>query len=187
MPPKPPSPNVEFMDVKAGKPFLRKGVPADTFRALRQKVIGEAGFDFLDEFGDMMRSRTFKPPPGKKGVAKKSRHQCGDAFDYNQDEPNLVLVREDIGGQTYFRTYLKCAKQDGSMGTLKSVTTVNGKKVKSHLYDFTEAAGSQGWHRIPAHKGWKLTGPNYNKMEFWHYQNTEGKSWEEAMNFLYPK
>jgi hypothetical protein len=166
MPPKVPSPNVEFMDVKAGKPFLRKGVPADTFRALRRKVIEEAGLDFLDEFGDMMRSKNFKPPAGKLGVAKKSRHQCGDAFDYNQGDPNKLVVREDIGGQTYFRTYLICATQDGSMGTLKSVTTINGKKVKSYLYDFTKAAGALGWHRIPAHKGWALKGPSYNKMEF---------------------
>ena len=186
MAPKPPSPNVEFMDVQAGLPFLRTGVPADSFRALRAKVKSEAGFDFLDTFGDMMRSKTFKPPKGKPGVAQKSRHQCGDAFDYNQSSPLIVVVREDMGGHTYFRTYLKCARQDGSLGERKSVTTYAGKKVRGFLYDFTAAAGNLGWHRIPAHKGWKPTGKNYNKMEFWHYQNTEGKSWDEAMKFLYP-
>lgn len=186
MAPKPPSPFVEFMDVKAGKPFLRSGKPADSFRALRAKVIVEAGFDFLDEFGDMMRAKNFKPPKGKLGVATKSRHQCGDAFDYNQSDPNLAVVREDVGGQTFFRTYLKCAAQDGSQGIQKTVTTFNGKRVKGFLYDFTEAAGSLGWHRIPAHKGWATKGKAYNKMEFWHYQNTEGKSWEDVMKFLYP-
>ena len=186
MAPKPPSPNVEFMDVTAPMAFLRSGVPADSFRALREKVKAEAGFDFLDQFGDMMRSKSFKPPKGKLGVAKKSRHQCGDAFDYNQDSDRLAVVREDIGGQTFFRTYLKCTAQDGSMGTLKTVTTYRGKKVRAHLYDFTEAAGSLGWHRIPAHAGWKPTGKNYNKMEFWHYQNTEGKSYDDVMKFLYP-
>lgn len=187
MAPKIPSPNVEFMDVDAGMPFLRKGAPADSFRLLRAKVKAEAGFDFLNIFGDMMRSKNFKPPAGKLGVAQQSRHQCGDAFDYNQSSPNLVVVREDVGGQTFFRTYLKCAVQDGTLGELKTLTTYNGKKVRAHVYDFTAAAGSLGWHRIAAHTGWKTTGKAYNKMEFWHYQNTEGKSWKDAMAFLYPK
>src|SRR4051812_23596829 len=55
-----PSPNTVFIpNVKVGLPFLRKGVPAEMFTALRQKVIREAGFDFLSVFGDMMRPRNF--------------------------------------------------------------------------------------------------------------------------------
>lgn len=185
MPPKAPSPQVEFMNVAVGMPFLRKGVPAESFRALRQKVIDEAGFDFLKTCGDMMRSKGFRTK--KVGTAVKSRHQCGDAFDYNQADPNIVVVREDSGGHTFFRTYLKYTKQDGSVGTKLKVTTFSGNSVTAFLYDFTAAAGTLGWHRIPAHKGWKTTGVNYNKLEFWHYQNTEGKSWDQAMAFLYPK
>jgi len=184
MPPKAPSPKTVFMDVKAPLPFLRTGVPADAFRDLRQKVKADVGFDFLAICSDMMRGKGFKS--NKPGVAKKSRHQCGDAFDYNIESPNTVVVREDGGGHTQFRTFLKCANQDGSMGVEKTVTDYRGKKVKAFLYDFTEAAGSLGWHRIPAHKGWKPTGANFSKMEYWHYQNTEGKSWEDAMKFLYP-
>jgi hypothetical protein len=184
MPPKAPSPKTEFMDVETPMPFLRTGVPADQFRALRQKVKAEAGFDFMSKCSDMMRSKGFKS--NKPGVAKKSRHQCGDAFDYNIESPRTVVVQEDAADHTQFRTYLKCAAQDGTMGVLKTVTDYRGNKVKAHLYDFTEAAGSLGWHRIPAHKGWKKTGKNFSKMEYWHYQNTEGKSWESAMKFLYP-
>jgi len=109
----------------------------------------------------MMRSKTFKS--NKLGVAKRSRHQCGDAFDYNIDSPITVVVHEDSGGHTLFRTYLKCASQDGTMGVLRTVTDYRGKKVKAHLYDFTEAAGSLGWTRIPAHKGWTKTGKNFSK------------------------
>jgi hypothetical protein len=185
MPPKAPSTRVEFMDVEVGMPFLRCGAPADSFRALRQKVIEDVGYDFLCKCGDMMRAKSFRT--NKVGTAVKSRHQCGDAFDYNQDNPNIVVVREDTGGYTYFRTFLKYAKQDGSIGVKKSVTTFNGRKITAYLYDFTEAAGCFGWHRIPAHRGWAIKGVAYNKMEFWHYQNTEGKSWDQAMNSLYPK
>src|SRR6476660_6848977 len=104
MPPKPPSANTEFMDVDVGMPFLRTGVPADSFHALRQRVKADVGFDFLSMCADMMRSKTFKS--NKPGVAKRSRHQCGDAFDYNIESPITVVVREDIGGHAYFRTYL---------------------------------------------------------------------------------
>ena len=183
MPPKPPSPKTEFMDVEVPMPFLRTGVPADQFRALRQKVKAEAGFDFLSKCADMMRSKSFRS--SKPGVAVKSRHQCGDAFDYNIESPSTIVVQEDAGGHTQFRTYLKCASQDGSMGVFQTVTDYRGNKVKAHLYDFTEAAGSLGWHRIPAHKGWTKTGKSFSKMEYWHYQNTEGKSWEDAIKFLY--
>ena len=183
MPPKQPSPKTQFMDVKVGMPFLRSGVPCESFIALRQKVKADVGVDFLSKCADMMRSRNFKT--NKVGVAKKSRHQCGDAFDYNIESPIAVVVRDDAGGHTFFRTYLKCAAQDGTMGVLRTVTDYRGKKVKAFLYDFTEAAGSFGWHRIPAHKGWTKTGKNFNKMEYWHYQNTEGKSWQDAINFLY--
>ena len=183
MPPKQPSPKTDFMDVKAPLPFLRIGAPSESFNALRKKVKTDIGVDFLSTCADMMRGKNFKS--NKPGVAKKSRHQCGDAFDYNIDSPITVVVREDSGGHTFFRTFLKCAAQDGSMGVLKSVTDYRGKKVKAHLYDFTEAAGSLGWHRIPAHAGWTKTGKNFTKMEYWHYQNTEGKSWQNAMDFLY--
>src|SRR6185436_6925890 len=110
MPPRSPSPKTEFMDVEVGMSFLRTGVPADSFRALRQKVKTDVGFDFLAKCADMMRSKSFRS--NKPGVAVKSRHQCGDAFDYNIDSPHTVVLREDSGGHTFFRTFLKCASQD---------------------------------------------------------------------------
>ena len=183
--PKSPSPQTEAMDVDSPWSYLRIGAPADSFRALRAKVIAAAGFDFLARCADMFRSRTFKS--NKPGVAKRSRHQCGDAFDYDIPSSSVVAVREDIGGHTYFRSYLKTSTQDGSLGTMRTLTDYNGHKVKAYVVDFTELAGSIGWHRIPAHAGWKTKGPNFGKMEYWHYQNTEGKSWEEAMAILYPK
>ncbi|HUP63468.1 MAG TPA: hypothetical protein VNA69_23990 [Thermoanaerobaculia bacterium] len=77
------------------------------------------------------------------------------------------------------------ASQDGSLGTLRTLTNVNGKKIKAYFVDFTELAGTFGWHRIPAHEGWTTKGVNFSKMEYWHYQNTEGKSWQAAIDFLY--
>lgn len=184
MPPKPPSPRVELIDVTAPLAYLRSGAPADTFRALRAKVNADAGFDFLAICADMMRRRNFTS--NKPGVANRSRHKCGDAFDYNIGSPFVVAVREDVGGHTYFRSYLKAAIQDGSLGTLRTVVHLEKTKVRAYFIDFTNLAGGFGWHRIPAQKGWTKTGKNFTKMEYWHYQNTEGISYDDAIKLLYP-
>jgi hypothetical protein len=177
-----PSKKVELMKVEAPLPCLRKGVPAESFRALRAEVLEKAGLDFLAVCSDMMRRKDFTSD--KPGVALKSRHQCGDAFDYNIPSTAAFVVREDIGGHTYFRTYLKTKAPLGKMRTL---TDYRGRKVKARFVDFTELAGSHGWIRIPAHAGWTKTGKNFSKMEYWHYENTEGLSYEDAMAILYPK
>jgi hypothetical protein len=186
MPPKAPSPNTVFIkDVTVGMPFLRKGVPADMFSALRKKVIREAGFDFLSVFGDMMRARNFKTK--KLGVADKSRHKCGDAFDYNQGEKALALVKEPRNGRMYWRTYLKCPKQDGSQGEPLTISkeailaTAPGSKPQ-FFYDFTSTAEALGWQRIRAQKGFEKVS---TKKEFWHYQNTEGYTFDQAIELLY--
>lgn len=175
--PQPPSPNTTLIpDIEVGLPYLRTGRPAERFTALRQKIINTAGFDFLSIFGDMMRPRglvTHEP-----GVSNSSRHKCGDAFDYNQGDPRLVVIKEPRDGVTYFRTYLKCEKQDGTQGELMAP---NGGGPKFYI-DFTSIAEAFGWHRIRAQKGW----PNvWKKREFWHYQLTEGYTFDQGMTLLY--
>jgi hypothetical protein len=110
---------------------------------------------------------------------------CGDAFDYDQASRALCVVSEPHGLQQYFRTWLKCAKQDGTQGVQTTLKDIRKFTVKGWYFDFTGAAERYGWQRIPAWRGWSLSGSGYNKMEFWHYQNTEGLSFDEAMNFLY--
>jgi hypothetical protein len=146
------------------------------FAALRQKVISEAGFDFLSNFGDMMRPKNYTT--NQTGVSNNSRHKCGDAFDYNQAEPRLVVIEEPRNGKTYFRTYLKCVKQDGTQGQLQSLSGASPK----YYYDFTSAAEALGWHRIRAHANWQAA---WKRREFWHYQLTEGYTFEQGIELLY--
>ena len=180
----PPSPNTVLIENVSGTamPYLRKGVPAEMFAALRSKVIREAGFDFLSVFGDMMRPRNLTT--NKPGVAQRSRHKCGDAFDYNQGEARLSLVKDPRDGRMYWRTYLRCAKQDGSQGEALRIQNqqIVAGPANGFYYDFTSAAEALGWHRIPAHPGWQSS---WNKREFWHYQNVEGYSYDEVMQLLY--
>jgi hypothetical protein len=176
-PPSAPSENTTLIaNVQVGLPYLRKGKPAEVFTALRDKIIKAAGFDFLSIFGDMMRPKGFTTT--EPGVANKSRHKCGDAFDYNQGDSRLVVIREPRDGVTYFRTYLRCEKQDGTQGELMAP---NGGAPKFYC-DFTSIAEAFGWHRIRAQRGWQTV---WKKREFWHYQLTEGYTFDQGMQLLY--
>jgi peptidoglycan hydrolase-like protein with peptidoglycan-binding domain len=153
------------------------------FTALRKKVIREAGFDFLTVFGDMMRPRSHVAT--ESGVATRSRHKCGDAFDYNQGHASLVLVKEPREGRMYWRTFLLCNKQDGSQGEslrIQNQQLLAQGGAPKFYFDFTMAAEALGWHRIPAHPNWQRV---WKGREFWHYQNIEGYTFDEAMVLLY--
>lgn len=151
--------------VDAPGPFLRCGSPVKLFERLRQNVIAAAGFDFLAKCGDMKRDE--KARFSQRGVANDSKHKLGLAFDYNQRDARVLIVREDVAGLTYWRTYLRCERQDGTCGVKADMETDNAGRVSAYLFDFTSAAESCGWERIPAQEGWENS---WKKKEFWHYQ-----------------
>jgi hypothetical protein len=166
-----PSPPVEtenetFLQVHvvAPMPFLTSAA-AQSFGRLREAVISGAGFDFLARVGDMFRVGGAKPT--KLGAAFNSRHKKGEAFDYNQEDPRVLLVREFGEKGLQWRTYLLCQSQDGSLGMKAKLYTDNVGWVSAYVFDFTAAAEQFGWERISAQPGWSK-GPT--KKEFWHYQ-----------------
>jgi len=87
----------------------------------------------------------------------------------------------------YWRTYLLCPKQDGSQGESLVISNERilpppaGSKPK-FFYDFTSVAEALGWHRIRAQQGFEKVS---TKKEFWHYQLTEGYTFDEAIELLY--
>ena len=163
-------------------PYLRPGNPTERFRALRELIIAGAGFDFLARCGDMLRAKTFKS--SKPGVAYLSRHKSGDAFDYNQEDPRVLIVREQKGGRTYWRTHLVCDKQDGTQGAKAELDTDNAGKVSAYVFDFTAAAEGLVWERIPAQEGWRR---NPSEKEYWHYEMPEGLSFDRALTLINSK
>ena len=165
--------------VDAPSPYLRCGNPAEDFEMLRQAVIVLAGFDFLAKCGDMMRPRNSKF--SKIGVSFRSKHKSGEAFDYNQEDNRVLIVREYESGSIYWRTYLLCDKQDGSLGEKTNLQTDNAGFVSAYVLDFTAAAESLGWERIPAQRGWMYEPAN---KEYWHYQRVSERqlSYHSALN-----
>ena len=151
--------------VDTTSPYLRCGSPVKLFEKLREHVISTAGFDFLAKCGDIKRHEKAKYTT--RGVANDSKHKEGLAFDYNQEDDRVLIVRENIADRTYWRTYLRCEKQDGTCGVKVDIDTDNAGRVSAYLFDFTSAAENFGWERIPAHEGWQYS---WKKKEFWHYQ-----------------
>ena len=152
------------VQVDAPMPFLRRDA-AQSFNRLRTAVIRGAGFDFLAKVGDMLRVGDAKP--AKPGAVFNSRHKKGEAFDYNQEDFRVLLVREYGEKGLQWRTYLLCQRQDGSLGTKAKLYTDNAGVVSAYVFDFTAMAAQFGWERIYAQAGWSR-GPT--KKEFWHYQ-----------------
>jgi hypothetical protein len=158
------------LDVVAPLPFLRRDA-AERFNALRAAVHHGAGFDFLARCGDMLRVGNARVL--KLGTAFNSRHKKGEAFDYNQEDSRVLLVRESDSKGVKWRTYLLCERQhaterrESSKCIKADLHTDNAGYVSGYVFDFTAAAEQFGWERIYAHAGWTK---EPTKKEFWHYQ-----------------
>jgi TolB protein len=199
----PPHRIVGLRDVNGGndREFLSDRVD-DSFQALRQRVLKETDTDYLATIGDSMRRITAEPPPGQ---SPRSWHKAGRAFDLNQglyerDDQLVELVREDIGFRTYWRVYVRAARQDGSLGEplrqapwdLKA-RRVGGLSAREggelatqvppgYYVDLSTLASDYGWARVPANNRWRYQWADIN---WWQFQKTQGLSWWEAMLELY--
>lgn len=190
------------VDVDAPLPYLSERVD-QSFEALRDRVIAEAGWDLLGQLDNMYLSLDDKPLPGQPA---QSWSYAGRAFDFNYllalaDNPQVEIVREDQGSETYWRVYLRTAVQDGSMGEpLKQLPWDfrarfgfdpqyydQGGKSKDgipagYYLDFTALAADYGWARVPAVERWHTF---FQGIRYWHFENHQGLTWEEAMLEIY--
>jgi TolB protein len=171
----------------------------DSFNALRKRVLAETGWDYLSILGDSSRAMNHTPRPGQGRI---SWHVCGRAIDINQgflQSGQIELVREDVGGVTYWRVYIKAREQDGSRGeplrlapwdlnarSKGGLATASGGALKpippGYYVDFTTIAADYGWERRNALSNWRTS---YFDVEWWHFQKTEGMSWYACMLEIY--
>ncbi|MFQ5340457.1 MAG: DPP IV N-terminal domain-containing protein [Anaerolineae bacterium] len=180
----------------------------DSFNALRERVRNESGYDFLAVLSDAWRPISAQ----NDGASYRSWHKAGRAIDTRTEfrAPSgrnlLVVVREDRVGhpdKTYWRLYLRTARQDGSMGVLmkqapwdffarflsEEAAKEGGRQLPvpaGYYVDFTALAAEYGWERIDANDGhgfsWK---DDWIASDYWHFEKKEGLSWRSAMLEVY--
>ncbi len=172
----------------------------DSFNALRRRVEAETGWDYLAILGDSYRVMNHTPRPGQGRI---SWHVCGRAIDINQGylrDGRIELVREDVGGVTYWRVYIRAKEQDGTLGEPLRVLPWDlsarnagglaaaqggepkGEVPEGYYVDFTRLAADYGWERRNALSNWRNS---WFDIEWWHFQKTEGLSWYDCMVEIY--
>jgi TolB protein len=141
-----------------------------------------------------------------------SWHKTGRALDlaleYKVDGANqMILTREDLGQQVYWRMYLRTAKQDGTQGEpMKDnpwlhwwhivpehdpvAYDAGGKRQPipgGYYADVTAIAKRHGWERIACYaiEGDYHWNTDSNATEYWHYERTDGMVWWDAMQQIY--
>jgi len=174
----------------------------ESFNALRQRVLDEAGWDYLGRLDASWKPITYTPPSGQ---SRMNWHLCGRAIaldqePYEESDSRIELVREDLGNVTYWRVLIRAAKQDGSMGEpLREVpwdlyareesgpAMVDGGAYKDEIpsgyfVDFTTLASDYGWDRVPSMWRWRYFWPD---IRWWEFQNTADLSWWRCMLDVY--
>jgi TolB protein len=188
--------------VNAPAPYLSDAVD-QSFQALRQQLVVEAGWDFLGQLDGMFEEIDARPLPGQ---TVQSWNKAGRAFDFYFREalgfePQVELLKLELNGEVYWRVFVKTAVQDGTLGEpLRDLTwdfqarsgddpsyyEQGGKwreAVPAGYYiDFTALAADYGWEWTPSNPNWRTFFPD---IRFWHYEKQEGLTWEAAMRQLY--
>ncbi|MFQ5856776.1 MAG: hypothetical protein ACE5LU_14170 [Anaerolineae bacterium] len=180
----------------------------DSFSALRERVRDETGYDFLGVLSDAWRPITAR----NDGSSYRSWHKAGRAIDTRTElrAPSgrnlLLVVREDNTGRwgkTYWRLYLRTARQDGGMGEpmkqapwdffarfeTAQAAKEGGRQLPvpaGYYVDFTALAAEYGWERISANDrsgfSWK---DDWVASEYWHFEKRDGLRWRSAMLEIY--
>lgn len=185
-------------------PYLSDRVDG-SFTALREHLIRAAGWDVLNDLDSMFWEDIAAPV--EPGQAYENWHKAGRAFDLHQDynltdPPQIELVPETVGADLYWRLYVRCAAQDGSLGEpLRAlpwdfnarfsgdVTAYeHGGRLKDEVpsgyyVDFTALAAQYGWERTPADTSWRS---NWSGILYWQYEKRDGLDWRSAMLEIYP-
>jgi len=174
----------------------------DSFNALRRRVAEETGWDYLGELDSATLPLSYDPPSGH---SRRSWHLCGRAFalqqdPYEEEDPRIVLVREDLGTATYWRVFLRAAEQDGSQGEpLRALpwdlnareeggrAEVDGgalmeRPPAGYYVDFTALARDYGWERVPSMWRWRYFWPD---VLWWEYRKTGDLTWWACMQRVF--
>lgn len=190
---------VPLPNVQAPYPQLHDLVD-ESFNSLRVRVIVETGWDALASLENAFVPLTTSLEPG----FEEDWLYTGRAFAINSLMSNagwMATLREDIGAQTYWRLYIRCTAQDGSLGEpihdapwnlnaryeLDPRTYEQGGAYapvpSGYWVDMTALASAYGWDRLPSLPNWRNY---YAGTRFTEFALTGGMDWYSAMRELYP-
>lgn len=198
---------IRLSDLETSIPWLADTVD-DSFRAMRNHLHQELGYDFLGKLAEMSRPIHFHSDDS----LYTSWHKSGRAFDTRFDLPagQFEIGREVIGGETYWRMYLRCTDQSGRCGRPLTAKLWNYSQrartiiapaqggiekpnLSGYYVDFTRVAEMYGWERISSYDdedfSWRF---NFIAFEFWHYQKTNRylnaqTDWYQTMREVHPQ
>src|SRR5271157_813233 len=176
------------------------GQIVDSFQALRSRLIQDAGWDVLGN--NLENAYIPLTTPLDPGMGEDWLY-TGRAFTLNSSLLTagwMVVVREDLSAQTFWRVYLRTRAQDGSEGeplnqlpwdfSARSDPTAydQGGRLMTAIpsgywLDLTSLAVQYGWERQAALVNWRTF---FNGTRFNEFADTQGLDWRTAMLKLYP-
>jgi len=192
--------NVVPLDgVRVPNAFLLPSVK-ESFLALRSDTSARVGWDFLSTLDNAFLPLTVPPDPGNADAW----FYTGRAIAVNSQALSagwMAIVREDFSGQVYWRVFVKCYNQDGSMGAPiqqlvwdltarssgdKQAYEEGGKFASppsGYWIDFTDLAQNEGWERIPALSIWRSY---YPAIRYNQFVVSGGMDIHSSLSQLYP-
>jgi TolB protein len=184
-------------------PYLSDCVD-DSFNALRRRLVGEVGYDFLGQLSEATRPCEFSNETSEYASWHKSGRAIDTLFDYNTADGQVMeIARDDMGGETYWRIFLRCTDQSGACGRPLTVNTwdysyearaeiapdqggIEKPALPGYYVDFTALAREYGWTRISSWDNEDFSWTwHFKAFEYWHYQKTDDLSWYQAMQEVY--
>jgi TolB protein len=188
-------------NVQAPYPMLQDGVD-EAFYALKKRVVEEAGWDFLVSLEECFVPLT---SPLNPGMAEDWLY-TGRAFRFSTAPMQagwVILGREDFGGLTYWRVYLRSRFQDGTHGMPLKILPWDlearfsgdplayeegGARLPvippGYWIDFTELARDYGWERVASLPTWRVA---YSSVRYNEFVQRDSLDWLSAMLEIYPK
>jgi hypothetical protein len=188
------------------EPALLSDTVNNSFQALRQRILERTGDDFLAQLDDAFWLLETRPEPGEPNA---NWHRTGRAFSIARNRilgfpPQIEVVRETNGIDTYWRVYLRVDdnSQSGQLGEpLRAIpwdflAATEGGDVEAfnqggrlrfevpagYYVDLTQLAADYGWLRQPAGTDWRA---NVNTRNYWLFVKNDSLTWCEAMLEIY--
>jgi TolB protein len=192
---------IDLPGINAPHPSLSDAVD-DVFLTLKSRTAELVGWDFLGSLENAFVGLNDPLPPG---FAYSDWLYTGRAFAFSRAAVQagwVEFVREDFGGQTFWRVFIRTSIQDGSLGeplrerswefdsrrngdaaTYDRGGSLRDDIPEGYYIDFTRVAADFGFERVPSLSNWRTF---YYASRFNEFILTDGLDWTEAMLQLYP-